>query len=44
MTDILSKLRDVNVNSIKEAMEKAGLKLINVAEDILKKIEEALKQ
>merc|ERR1712183_658432 len=42
VTDVLTKLRSLNIEEIKKALQNAGLKLIGVAEEILKKIKERL--
>ena len=40
--EVLSKLRNTNIEEIKTALKNAGLKLIGVAEEMYKKIKEAL--
>ena len=44
LKDILSKIRSTSIEDIKDAMKKAGLKLIGVAEDVYQKIKEALEK
>ena len=44
LKEALSKIRGTNIEDIREALKKGGMKLIGIAEDILKKIQAELRQ